>query len=89
MNDQLNQQLGKAVNTNPLVLEIENLVVGVGKAGTGKRIIDGISLQVRQGETLCVVGESGSGKSVTSLATMGLLPRDSLKAVGGSIKLVG
>ena len=89
MNDQLTQQLGKAVNTNPLVLEVDNLVVGVGKDGKGKRIIDGISLQVRQGETLCVVGESGSGKSVTSLATMGLLPRDSLKATGGSIKLVG
>ncbi|MDB5620566.1 MAG: microcin transporter ATP-binding protein [Tardiphaga sp.] len=89
MNDQLNQQLGKPVNTNPLVLEVNNLVVGVGKDGGGKKIIDGISLQVRQGETLCVVGESGSGKSVTSLSTMGLLPRDSLKAIGGSIKLVG
>jgi peptide/nickel transport system ATP-binding protein len=89
MNDQLTQQLGKAVNTSPLVLEVDNLIVGVGKDGKGKRIIDGISLQVRQGETLCVVGESGSGKSVTSLATMGLLPRDSLKATGGSIKLVG
>jgi peptide/nickel transport system ATP-binding protein len=89
MNDQLTQQLGKAVNTSPLVLEVDNLIVGVGKDGQGKRIIDGISLQVRQGETLCVVGESGSGKSVTSLATMGLLPRDSLKATGGSIKLVG
>ncbi|MEH2580858.1 peptide/nickel transport system ATP-binding protein [Nitrobacteraceae bacterium AZCC 2161] len=77
------------VNTKPLVLEIDNLVVGVGKTGAGKKIIDGISLQVRQGETLCVVGESGSGKSVTSLATMGLLPKDSLKATGGSIKLVG
>jgi peptide/nickel transport system ATP-binding protein len=89
MNDQLTQQLGKAVNTNPLVLEIDNLIVGVGKNGGGKKIIDGISLQVRQGETLCVVGESGSGKSVTSLATMGLLPKNSLKAVGGSIKLAG
>jgi peptide/nickel transport system ATP-binding protein len=77
------------VNSNPVVLDIENLVVGVGKVGTGKTIIEGISLQVRQGETLCVVGESGSGKSVTSLATMGLLPKDSLKATGGSIKLVG
>jgi peptide/nickel transport system ATP-binding protein len=77
------------VNTKPLVLEIDDLVVGVGKTGAGKKIIDGISLQVRQGETLCVVGESGSGKSVTSLATMGLLPKDSLKATGGSIKLVG
>jgi len=27
-----------------------------------------------------IVGESGSGKSVTSLATMGLLPKDALVA---------
>ncbi len=53
------------------------------------RIIDGISLQVREGETLCLVGESGSGKSVTSLTVMGLLQKDSLVPSGGSIKLVG
>jgi peptide/nickel transport system ATP-binding protein len=76
-------------NTRPIVLDVDNLSVAVGKDGKGKKILDGISLQVRQGETLCVVGESGSGKSVTSLSTMGLLPKDSLKVIGGSIKLVG
>jgi ABC-type glutathione transport system ATPase component len=78
-----------APNTNPIVLDIDNLVVGLGKTAGGQRIIDGISLQVREGETLCLVGESGSGKSVTSLTTMGLLPKGSLKASGGSVKLVG
>ena len=38
--------------------------------------VRGISLSVDPGETLCVVGESGCGKSLTSLAIMGLLPRD-------------
>ncbi len=85
----MNASVSMSVNERPIALEIENLTVGVGKTGTGKKIIDGISLQVREGETLCVVGESGSGKSVTSLATMGLLPKDSLKATGGTIKLVG
>ncbi len=90
MSDAVNSNINRAdVNTRPMVLEIDNLVVGVGKTGAGKKIIDGISLQVRQGETVCVVGESGSGKSVTSLSTMGLLPKDSLKAIGGSIKLAG
>src|SRR5258708_17515882 len=72
-----------------IVLDIDNLVVGLGKSPQGPRIIDGISLQLRERETLCVVGESGSGKSVTSLTVMGLLQKGSLVPTGGSIKLVG
>src|SRR6202051_1245231 len=72
-----------------VVLDIDNLVVGLGKNPRNERIIDGVSLQVREAETLCLVGESGSGKSVTSLTVMGLLQKGSLVPSGGSIKLVG
>src|SRR3954469_13345148 len=75
--------------SNAVVLDIDNLVVGLGNNTKGPRIIDGVSLQVRQGETLCLVGESGSGKSVTSLTVMGLLQKGSLVPSGGGIKLVG
>jgi peptide/nickel transport system ATP-binding protein len=73
------------------ILDIDNLVVALGrtKASAGPRIIDGVSINVGKGETLCVVGESGSGKSVTSLTTMGLLPKNALQPVSGGIKLVG
>ena len=71
-----------------IVLDIANLAVGLGKTG-GRKIIDNVSLQVRERETLCLVGESGSGKSVTSLTVMGLLPKGSLAASHGSVKLVG
>ncbi len=36
--------------------------------------MDGLSLQVHAGKTLCIAGESGCGKSVTALSVMGLLP---------------
>src|SRR6202046_1238762 len=72
-----------------LVLDIDNLTVGLGKHPRNARIIDGVSLRVRAGETLCLVGESGSGKSVTSLTVMGLLQKGSLQATAGSVKLIG
>src|SRR5450755_2732837 len=72
-----------------LVLDIDNLAVSLNTRARHERIIDGVSLQVREGETLCLVGESGSGKSVTSLTVMGLLQKGSLVPTGGSIKLVG
>jgi len=72
-----------------IVLDINNLMVGLGKNPRDDRIIDDISLQVHEGETLCLVGESGSGKSVTSLTVMGLLQKGALAPTGGSIKLVG
>src|SRR5690349_3685819 len=77
------------VAANNIVLDINDLVVGLGPSGKGLRIIDGVSLGVRERETLCLVGESGSGKSVTALGVMGLLQKNALAPSGGSIKLSG
>jgi peptide/nickel transport system ATP-binding protein len=39
------------------------------------KVIDGVSLEVRKGDTVAVVGESGSGKSTLARVVTGLLPR--------------
>ena len=49
---------------------------------SSRNVIEGVNLNVNAGETVCVVGESGSGKSVTSLAVMGLLPKNILTPSG-------
>ncbi|TGP73272.1 ATP-binding cassette domain-containing protein, partial [bacterium M00.F.Ca.ET.221.01.1.1] len=61
------------------VLRVENLVICLTGDDDSVPVLNGISVTIRAGETVCLVGESGSGKSVTSLATMGLLPRNSLE----------
>mgnify|MGYP002651725821 CR=1 FL=1 len=74
--------------TDAPILEVEELVVETsGRKPT--RILDTISFTIGAGETLCLVGESGSGKSVTSLATMGLLPPGALVTRSGRIRLAG
>jgi peptide/nickel transport system ATP-binding protein len=48
------------------------------------RAVDGVSFDLRRGETLSLVGESGCGKSTTGLALMGLVA-----ATSGRMRLAG
>ena len=64
--------------TAPTLLQVENLRVSF--KNEEKQYIEtvkGISFSIPVNTTVALVGESGSGKSVTSLATMGLLPPES------------
>jgi peptide/nickel transport system ATP-binding protein len=71
------------------LLEIADLTVDFrGDGGRITHAVDGVDLTVARGATLGIVGESGCGKSVTSLAVMGLLPKDSAK-VGGAVRFDG
>jgi peptide/nickel transport system ATP-binding protein len=69
--------------TGTPLIEIQNLrVVFHGDNGRTTHAVDAVDLAVAKGATLGLVGESGCGKSVTSLAVMGLLPKQSAEVTG-------
>ncbi|MBY0381367.1 MAG: ABC transporter ATP-binding protein [Xanthobacteraceae bacterium] len=71
------------------LIEIDQLrIVFRGDSGRRTHAVDALDLSVAKGRTLGLVGESGCGKSVTSLAIMGLLPKDSAE-ISGSIRFDG
>ena len=54
------------------LLEIVDLKVHFTTDEGVVKAVDGLSLEVREGEMLGIVGESGSGKSVANMTILGL-----------------
>ncbi|QPC42397.1 ABC transporter ATP-binding protein [Kaustia mangrovi] len=70
------------------LLEVRGLRTAFATRNGLVRAVDGVDLDVRQGECLGIVGESGSGKSVTFASVMGLV-RSPGYIEGGSIRFEG
>jgi oligopeptide/dipeptide ABC transporter ATP-binding protein len=74
--------------SDPL-LALRDLSLEFRTADGWARVVDGVSLTIREGETLALVGESGCGKSVTALSIARLLPSPPARIAGGEIRVTG
>jgi branched-chain amino acid transport system ATP-binding protein len=63
-----------------ILLAVDRLAVHYG----GIRAVQGVTLEVAEGETICVIGANGAGKSTTLRALVGLAP-----AAAGRITYAG
>lgn len=71
-----------------VILSVKNLSVSFKSHGKDLKVIRGISLDIKRGETFAIVGESGSGKSVFTKTFTGMLEKNG-KIKSGYVKLNG
>ena len=61
------------------MLQVRNLTVKFLSEKDENEVVKKISFNLKENKILGIVGESGSGKSVTSLAVLGLLPKNTIQ----------
>lgn len=77
-----------AQSTSNALLSIRDLCVDGLSGETWRRLVNGVSLELKRGEVLGLIGESGAGKSTLGLAAMGFI-RDGCRFAGGSVVFDG
>jgi oligopeptide transport system ATP-binding protein len=82
--------LAKEVHGMPeLILDVQGLETTFRTPEGVVHAVNGVSFDLKEGETLGVVGESGCGKSVTMLSVLRLIPSPPGKIVGGKALFLG
>ena len=70
---------------NNVLLSVQDLKVVFKGDKAVARVLDGVSYDIKTGETVCLVGESGCGKTVSVLGIMGLIPQPPGEIQGGQV----
>jgi oligopeptide transport system ATP-binding protein len=74
---------------NGNLLEVKDLRTYFHTEDGTVKAVDGVSFNLRRGETLGIVGESGSGKSVTNLSIIRLIQNPPGEIVSGEVNFAG
>ena len=77
------------MDDNATILSVDGLKTYFHTEDGVVKAVDGISFELKKGETLGIVGESGSGKSVTNLSVMRLIQQLPGEIAGGSVVFDG
>src|SRR5436305_7747566 len=77
------------IRSNVNLISVKDLLTYFETEDGTVRAVDGISFDLKRGETLGIVGESGSGKSVTNLSIIRLIPSPPGRIVSGHVLFDG
>ena len=76
-------------NKNEKLLQIEDLHIHYMSEGRKVQAVNGVSFEIRAGETIGLVGETGAGKTTMALAIMKLIQKPAGRYAGGKIVFNG
>ncbi len=75
---------GPATDTRETLIEVRDLKVEFNIRGGVVKAVDGLTFDIKRGQTVGIIGESGCGKSVTARAILRMIPKPG-KITGGNI----
>ncbi len=75
---------GAAPDSRETLIEVRDLKVEFNIRGGVVKAVDGLTFDIKRGQTMGIIGESGCGKSVTARAILRMIPRPG-KITGGNI----
>ena len=74
-------------NGNDVLLTVDDLEVQYTAGGEIIKAVNGVSFQVKRGQTFGLVGETGAGKTTIAKSILRILPDPPAKIIGGRVKL--